>query len=118
MIEDTNDRWVAKVHPLERDVEPDDPLELLGECVPGDPSVMLDCILQEFAWMGCGPSQLLAMFSHPGYPVLCQLRELLGDDEIRRRVKLLVDQGGVMQFQATVTEEEEDPVPPLYQIEW
>jgi hypothetical protein len=112
------DRWVPKVHPLDRPAENEDPLELKAELVPGDPDVMLDCILQEFAWMGWNSEQLLSLFHHPGYPVLGQLREFFGDDEVQRRVNTLAAQWGVLRFRETLTEhdDDEDAVPQLVQI--
>jgi hypothetical protein len=107
-------QFVPKVHPLERAAEADDPLELMAEPVAGDPAVMLECILQEFAWMGWDRAQLLALFHHPGYPVLCQLREHFGDDEVRRQVDALVERWGTWRFRETVVEpdpsEDEDHV--------
>lgn len=103
----TNDaQWVSKVHPLARDAQPEDPFELIAEPAAGDPSVMLECILQEFAWMGWNRDQLLALFYHPGYPLLVELRRAYGDEEIARRVQELIDRWGVLRFRETVVEPE------------
>lgn len=99
--------WVPKVHPLSRAATADDPLELLADAVPGDPSVMLQCLLQEFAWMGYSAEQLLALFHHPGYPVLCQLREHFGDEAIRREVGELAARWGVLRFRESIAESEQ-----------
>ena len=114
-------RLVPKVHPLDRLAEAEDPMELMAEPMPGDPAVMLECVLQEFAWMGWNREQLLSLFSNPGYPVLCQLREYFGDEEVERRVAALLTQWGTMRFRETIAEpdfddEDEDDAPPLYQI--
>lgn len=108
---DTSDteRWVPKVHPLERDVEPEDPMELIAEPVVGDPDVMLECILQEFAWMGWNESQLLALFHHPGYPVLQELCRAFGEEEVKRRVRELIARWGVLRFREVVVEPELEP---------
>jgi hypothetical protein len=98
--------WVPKIHPLERDVDPEDPMELLAQPVEGDPFVMLGCILEEFAWMGWNRDQLLGLFRNPGYPVLCQLREYFGDDEVQRQVEALVSRRGVLRFSAVEAEPE------------
>jgi len=76
---------VPKVHPATRPVESADPMELTAEFAPGDPEVMLDCLIAEFTGLGYEARQLLPMFHDPEYPVLNQLRECFGDDEIRRR---------------------------------
>ncbi len=103
-----DDRWVEKVHPLSRRAENDDPLELMAQPAIGDPDVMLECILQEFAWMGWSVEQLLSLFQHPGYPVLNQLREFYGDAEVRRRVETLAARWGQLRFRETVVDPEED----------
>ncbi len=108
-MDSQDDRWVAKVHPLARDVEPDDPMELMPQAVGGDPAQMLECILQEFAWMGWTSEQLLSLFNNPAYPVLCELRDFFGMDEIRRHVETLVSRWGVLQFRETIVEPDVEP---------
>jgi hypothetical protein len=112
------DQFVPKVHPLSREVVPDDPLELMAQTVVGDPDVMLECILQEFVWMGWSEEQLLSLFHHPGYPVLCQLREFFGDAEVARRVSTLLARGGQWRFRETIAEPdpEDHHGPELLQI--
>ena len=83
----TESRFQPKVHPATRGVEADDPMELAAQVVPGDPNVMLDCLIREFTWVGYGPDALVPMFRDPEYPVLNQLRSYFGDAEIARRVR-------------------------------
>lgn len=104
-----DDRWAPKVHPLTRAVEAEDPMELMAEPVVGDPAVMLECILQEFLWMGWTPEQLLGLFHDPGYPVLGELRHYYGDEAIRRQLEAMVSHWGVLQFRETIVEGEEEP---------
>lgn len=100
--------FVPKIHPLERDASDEDPFELHAEPVAGDPAVMLECMLQEFAWMGWDREELLALFHHPGYPVLCQLREHFGEDEVRRQVDSLLGRWGTLRFRETIAEPDEE----------
>lgn len=109
------DHLVPKVHPLTRESTEEDPFALMAEPVPGDPQVMLECMLQEFAWLGYAPEQLLALFYDPGYPVLCQLREHFGDDVIREKVHAMAAAWGVLRFQETIAEPEQAE-PELVQI--
>jgi len=112
-----DERWVEKVHPLERMAEAEDPFELMAEPVVGDPGVMLDCMLEEFAWMGWNASQLESLFHHPGYPVLGALREYFGDEEVRRRITSLLARTGVLSFREVIAEPElEDDEPEVFQI--
>lgn len=110
MTEDerTDDRWVEKVHPLSRQATEEDPLELMAQPAVGDPDVMFECILQEFAWMGWGVEQLWSLFHHPAYPVLTQLRDFFGDAETRRRVEAFAASWGQLKFRETIVEAEED----------
>src|SRR5262245_40913752 len=77
---------VPKIHPMERGIEADDPMELMASAAPGDPDEMLDCIIQEFAWQGNDAGELLRMFLDPEYPVLNQLLDWFGPDELRSRI--------------------------------
>ena len=113
------EHWVPKVHPTTRAVEPADPMELMATPVPGDPEVMLQCIVQEFAWMGWDANQLLGLFRSPAYPVLNQLRQYYGDEEVCRRIQALLDRSGVFRVRETIAEDselEEDHEPELIQL--
>jgi hypothetical protein len=79
---------------------------------------MLECLLQEFAWMGYDASQLEALFHHAGYPLLGQLRELLGDDVVREQILNLRNRWGTLKFQEAIAEPEEELEPDVFQIEW
>jgi hypothetical protein len=118
MMGATNENWVPKVHPLAREVEGDDPLELVATPAPGDPDLMLESIVQEFAWMGWGPDELLGLFHSPLYPVLNQLCEHFGDGEVRRRVEALLARTGVFRVRETFAEDSEpgDESPELVQV--
>ncbi|MFO0915227.1 MAG: hypothetical protein U0795_19855 [Pirellulales bacterium] len=109
--------WVEKVHPLTRDAEADDPLELVAQPVIGDPAVMLECMVQEFIWMGWSRAELRNLFSHPAYPVLNELQRFFGPEETTRRIDLLFARTGQLQFRETVIEPDEEEVLELVQIE-
>jgi hypothetical protein len=102
----TKEQWVPKVHPTTREVEPEDPMELIATPVQGDPEVMLECFLQEFAWMGWDAEQLMALFRDPGYPVLNQLLEHYGEPSIRERIRSLLG-SAVLRFSERIVEEPE-----------
>ncbi len=94
-------------------------MELVATPVQGDPEVMLQCIVQEFAWMGWDADQLLGLFHSPAYPVLNQLREHYGEAEVRQRIQALLGRSGVFRFRETIAEDPEpaeDDEPELIQI--
>jgi hypothetical protein len=113
----SNPRWVSKVHPLVREATEEDPLTLMADPVAGDPQLMFDCLLQEFAWLGYNAEQLVALFLNPDYPVLQQLHAHFGDEVIRQRVNDLVTQLGVLQFRESVAEPEREEELQLVQIQ-
>lgn len=100
--------WVPKVHPLARDAEAEDPFELSGQVSEGDPEVMLECLLQEFLWMGYGAEALWRLFDHPNYPLLTGLRERFGDAAIKNRIDDLVARCGIPTFRESIVESAED----------
>jgi hypothetical protein len=103
---------------MTRQVEADDPMELVATPVGGDPEWMLRCLVQEFAWMGWGEADLLGLFHDPEYPVLNQLREYFGDEEVAARVRETLAASGVLRVRAVVDEtpEPEDDEPELIQL--
>jgi hypothetical protein len=99
-----SERYVPKVHPATRLGEPEDPLALHAALVPGDPEVMLQCLVQEYAWMGWGTEQILGLFRDPFYPALHALLLWFGEDALRDRVSALLRQSGVFCVEGVVAE--------------
>ena len=98
---------VPKVHPATRPVEPDDPLTLHATAVMGDPDIMLQCLVQEYAWMGWNAEQILRLFHDPFYPALHSLWCALGENGVRERIAALLGQTGVFRIEGKVSEEPE-----------
>jgi hypothetical protein len=97
-----NERFVAKVHPATREALAEDPMELVAMPVDGDATVMLECIVQEFAWMGFDEQQLMEMFHSADYPVLASLRESFGEEEVRRRLRIILDRQGAFRVREVI----------------
>jgi hypothetical protein len=106
MISD-NRLLVAKLHPATRAMEIEDPLEMLATPVPGDPEVMLQCLIQEYASMGWNGGQIFQLFSDPAYPALHSLLHAYGEAAIRERIATLLGQTGVFRCEGIVVEEPE-----------
>ena len=98
---------VPKVHPLARGVEPEDPMELVATPVLGDPELMLECLVQEFAWMGWDAERIFALFRDPFYPPLHGLLGHFGEEGVRERIAGLVRRTGAFRFEASVDDEPE-----------
>jgi hypothetical protein len=106
-----SERLVPKIHPATRPVEPEDPMTLHAVMAEGDPEVMLQCLVQEFAWMGWDTERILALFRDPFYPALHQLGRRYGEAGIRARVTALLGRMGVFCCQEEVRDEPEADEP-------
>ncbi len=98
------EQWVPKVHPITRALEQEDPMELMATPAQGDPEFMLQCIVEEFAWLGMGKDELLGLFHSPTYPVLNQLLAHFGAEAVRRRVEELLGRVGIFCVQESIAE--------------
>jgi len=107
-VDPASSRFVPKVHPVARPVEPDDPFTLNATPVPGDSDVMIRAVVQEYAWLGWSADQILSLFRDPFFPVLHGLWQTLGDAELRNRIASVVDTFGVFRFQSTIVESPDD----------
>lgn len=112
------ERFVPKTHPLDRAIEPDDPMELTAHAVAGDPEEMLDSLLQEYAWLGLHPGELLRLFQSPMYPVLNQLFEHFGQTAIERRIFDLMGENALVRFTEEIDDsvDDEERTPELIEI--
>lgn len=86
----------AKPHPSRRGVEPDDPMNLHGCEVSGDPNLMLRMIVEEYARVGCSLETLVGMCRDPFYHALHGLWLHFGEDELRCRLTEIVARTGVV----------------------
>ena len=84
-----------KVHPATRAVEPEDPLNLHGVEVDGDPEIMLRMLVEEYARMGCGLDELLDLCRQPFYVGFHGLLQFYGEAELTRRVRGILSRCGV-----------------------
>jgi hypothetical protein len=113
-----NHRFVPKVHPSTRAVEPEDPMTLYAIPAAGDPEDMLRVLIQEYAWMGWRSDQILALFRDPFYPALHALWSLYGEKGIREKIGVLLRQSGAFRFKETIRNEPEatETAPELIQL--
>jgi hypothetical protein len=95
---------VPKVHPASREMLPDDPLEMHGFEVPGDPELMLRLLVEEYARIGWGAEAILELARDPNYQAFYGLRQAYGDEGLRRRVSDALLRCGVIRVKTTETE--------------
>jgi hypothetical protein len=114
----SSERFVPKVHPASRPAEADDPLTLHATAVAGDPEIMLECFVQEYAWMGWGTEQVLTLFRDPNYPALYALLGHYGEDGVRRRVAAVLGRMGSFHVSGVVRDDPEpdDDGPDLIEL--
>jgi len=102
-----------KTHPLDREMLPEDPLELHGFEVPGDVEVMFRILMEEFARMGWDCAEIVELARNPFYQALHGLWRLHGEAEFRRRVAQILARVGVIRVREFIA----PPPGELLQIE-
>jgi hypothetical protein len=85
-----------KIHPASREMLPDDPMELQGFELEGDPELMLRLLVEEYARLGFDAGAIIQLAVDPQYQAFDGLRRAFGEDGIRRRVSEVVARCGVM----------------------
>ena len=95
---------VPKVHPASREILPDDPLEMHGFEVPGDPELMLQILVEEYARIGWGVEAILELARDPNSRAFYGLRQAYGEQELRRRMAEILSRCGVIRVKTTETE--------------
>jgi hypothetical protein len=91
------DPWRGR-HPKDRAIEPEDPMQLVAEPVPGDPAMMLDGIVEEYARLGWDFDHILRIFDTPFFQATWGLRRLYGERELHARIAATLSRCGVMRF--------------------
>lgn len=85
-----------KIHPATREMLPDDPLDLHGFEIPGDPELMLRLLVEDYARMGWSLDALLDMARNPFYAALHGLLLRFGETGLRERATAVLRRVGVM----------------------
>ena len=93
------------VHPAMRPAEPDHPMALLAEPSEGDPALMLDCLVEEYAHLGYSGQEILQFFQNPFFQAAHGLREFFGEAELKRRIEEIIARCGIMYVSVNVLEE-------------
>ena len=81
-----------------KSAEPDDPMRLRAELVEGNPQVMLEGLIEEYARMGWGAGQIGRIFEDPFFGATHALATRLGGEAIRDRIEQTLQRCGVFRF--------------------
>jgi len=102
-----------KIHPATREILPDDPMEMTGFEVPGDPELMLRLLVEEYARIGWTAEAIMQLARDPNFQAFHGLWRSFGETQLRYRVEQVLSRCGVMRVRTT----QAAPTPPLVQLE-
>lgn len=74
-----HDHDEGATHPADRPAEPEHPMMLNGQIVPGDVEIMARCLFEELLQVGVSPEELVALSHDPTYQALYSMRVQLGE---------------------------------------
>ena len=83
-------------HPRDRAMQADDPMMLEPVELDGDPEIMIDCLIEEFARMGWDMPTIVRMFDDPFYEGPHRARQLYRADAFEKRVRRVLARCGTM----------------------
>mgnify|MGYP003381616093 CR=1 FL=1 len=90
-----------KIHPATREILPEDPMEMQGFEVTGDPGLMLRLVVEEYARMGWGVADIMRLARDPNYQSFHGLLNVFGEQELSRRVSAAISRCGVIRVTQT-----------------
>ena len=100
----TSEEPAAKIHPATREILSDDPMEVKGFEVAGDPQLMLRMLVEEYARMGCDAKTIIGLARDPNYQAFHSLFRVFGEDEFRQRVMEIIARCGVIRVKTKEVE--------------
>ena len=75
-----------------KEIEPDDPMELVGVGLPeGDVDYMAECLIEEFMLLGWSERQVMGLFSRPFYGTMHRIYLEKGEDHVRALIQRVGD---------------------------
>ena len=90
-----------KLHPASREMLAEDPLQLSGVEVDGDPELMLRLLVEEYARMVYGLEPLMGLARDPFYTGFHGLWQLYGEESLKQRIGAILARCGVVRVTAT-----------------
>jgi hypothetical protein len=77
-----------------KDFEKQDPMELMGMVMPGDENTleeMAECFIDEYARLGWGERQIMALFVSPMFMATHRVYRTKGEDYVRDLIQKRLD---------------------------
>ena len=75
-----------------KDIEPGDPMELVGVGLPeGDPDYMAECLVEEFMLLGWDERKLMTLFARPFFQTTHRIYREKGEDHVRALIQKVRD---------------------------
>ena len=100
-MSDELDHIGPKVHPASREMLAEDPMELSGVEIDGDPELMLRLLVEEYARLGYGLEALMVLARDPFYTGFHGLWQLYGEASLKQRIAAVLARCGVVRVTAT-----------------
>ncbi len=86
--------------------EPDDPMELTGQVLPGEPGqleLMAECLIEEYIRLGWTEARLMTLFDNPMFLATHRIFKLKGEAFVRGLIQRTLSKwGGGFHFAAPV----------------
>ena len=79
-----------------KEAEPDDPMQLVCEIIPGDTAFLARCVIEEFASIGYRAEDLLTLFREPIYPMLNAILRKEGEPFVRSLIGQVLAECGTL----------------------
>jgi hypothetical protein len=79
-----------------KELESDDPMELMCEQVPGETQFLMRCVVEEFAQIGYGAEDLFSLFREPVYPMLNRILQSEGEPFVRNFIEEVLNECGTL----------------------
>ena len=87
---------MTDAHPANREMLPDDPLELSAVEVPGDAKLMFRILVEEYARMGYDTDAIVRLARNPFYAGFHRFYLALGEEELRTSIQAVIRRCGVV----------------------
>ncbi len=81
------------INPRDKELDPDDPMELVGIEIPGgDVDQVLDDLVQDYLFLGWSSTQIMYLFRSPHYSATHHIYQQMGADYVKGRIGQLSQQ--------------------------